>query len=775
MVRDNRGTVFAIAGLVFVLVMAHCLTSRMTFRSTARIYLGETEGKAQPTNSGNNIDITAGSSEASSEIEVLRSRNMVRRGIIASGLNVSIVPPGWKAPRYWQWLWSKRNPALLDVAADEVIATDTALDEGVLNSRSYRVRFVDSVTYTLKANGMRAVTGHLHEPLKVPGLTLTLLPGRIGPQPGARYDMTVEPLEGVVERVVPELTVSTPKSAGTDPVRVLTLEFTSTSRLLSASFLSHLMQVYLETRHAWKTEDASAAERFVTEQLRTMQQSLDRTQEKLAEYRADNRVVVQGNEADAMVAQMNRYEDQRVAATLQVSALRDIKRALKSSDQPLESYMIGEADDAMLRQLAASLSTARERLSALRGVYNDQAPELRQQTAQVNDQLAAIRRYVDGRLVRAEKNVGTLGSIIGEYEAKLRGIPGAQLGLARIGRETDVYSKMYSYLLERQQQAAITKASTVSKNRILDLPQVPAREDSPKFGLQLASGLLGILLGAAVVILRGLFSTVFRREHDVRGVLGHLQVFARVPLRPSGRLRSKSGEDAPTFPMFDVMSPEADAAYAESFRSLRTNLYRALPGEHGKVVLVTSPMPSDGKTTCTLSLAAMLAADNRRVLVIDADVRRPTHHNLLGVPQSPGLRELILQKPGAAKSAIRTLCLSVGWIDAVTCSDGASAELLSANSFAAFLVEARSRYDFIMLDSPSYPVVSDPLVLAPLSDFVLSVMRLGNTPRKLAEAHLTGMFSAARGYAIVVNNAESALVPGAKNPRQSPYTALPRN
>jgi Mrp family chromosome partitioning ATPase len=214
------------------------------------------------------------------------------------------------------------------------------------------------------------------------------------------------------------------------------------------------------------------------------------------------------------------------------------------------------------------------------------------------------------------------------------------------------------------------------------------------------------------------------------------------------------------------MGPETEPAFAESFRSLRTNLYRALPGEHGKVVTVTSPMPSDGKTTCALSLAAMLAADNRRVLVIDANVRHPSHHQLFGIPQDPGLKELLAERAAVVKDSIRTLCLSVGWFDSLTCSAGANAEILSAQGFAGFLVEARSRYDFIIVDAPSYPVVSDPLVLAPLSDFVLSVFRLGNTSRKLAEEHLAGMYDVARGCAVVVNNAAPALAPS--SPRSMP-------
>jgi uncharacterized protein involved in exopolysaccharide biosynthesis/Mrp family chromosome partitioning ATPase len=776
MVRDNARLVFTIGGTVFVLVMTLCLTSQMTFRSTARMYLGENDDK--PAVGGTSLDISAGGvSAASSEIEVLRSRSMVKRAILASGLNVRIAPPGWKEPRFWRWLLSRRDPELLDVAAHQVNATETFLADDIYTARTYHAKFISPKEYTLEGPGIQNARGALNQPLKLAGLTMTLVPGRAGARASDQFDITIEPTDETVERVLANLSVTVPKSgSGTEPVRVLILEFTGSSRRLTASFLEQLMRGYLETRHAWKTEDASAAEEFVTSQLRSMQQSLDRTQEKLAEYRADNSVVVTANEAEAMVGQMSRFEEQRVAAQLQVSALRDIKRALKSEGTPIESYMFGEASDEVLQELAKSLTEAREKLSDLQTRYSDSAPEMRQQKAQVQAQLAAIRNYVDGRLARAERNVAALSNVIGNFESKLKSVPGAELGLSQIGRESEVYSRMYSFLLERQQQAAISKASTVSKNRILDFPQVPLREDSPKLALHLASGVLGLLLGAALVILRGLFSGVFRRENDVRGVLGPVQVFARIPLRPTKKT-GKNIEPAPAPPIFDVMAAQMDGGYAEAFRSLRTNLYRALPGEHGKVILVTSPSLGDGKTTCALSLAAMLAADNRRVLVIDADVRKPTHHELFGVPQEPGLRDVVQQSTGRWRDAIRTLCLSVGWFDAISAGVGANAELLSEGYFSAFLVNARSHYDFIVLDSPSYPIVSDPLVLAPISDFVLSVLRLGSTPRRLAEEHLTGIFTVARGYAVVVNNVEaipSSLGASAAPPRLAARVASRR-
>jgi tyrosine-protein kinase Etk/Wzc len=536
-------------------------------------------------------------------------------------------------------------------------------------------------------------------------------------------------------------------------VRVLTLSFSNPSRRQAAAFLDNLMRGYLEARHAWKTEDASAAERFVTEQLHSMQQSLDRTQEKLAEYRSENRVVVLAAEAEAMVQQVSRYEEQRMQAVLEAQQLRAVKKALRTPGASVEAHMFGESNDPVLTQLATQLTAQREKLSEFDNQYSALAPEVKRQQGNLRDQQAAIRNYVDARLARAEQSVASLDKVITELESKLKTVPNAELRMAQIGRESEVYSKMYSYLLERQQQAAITKASTVSKNRILDAPQVPLREDSPKLFLHMASGLFGLLFGAALVVMRGLFSAVFRRENDVRVVLGPVQVFARIPLRLA-KPRNKNASDWPAAPMFDVMAAQTDAGYSEAFRSLRTNLYRALPGEHGKVVLVTSPASGDGKTTCALSLAAMLAADNRRVLVIDADVRKPTHHALLNVPQEPGLRDLIIQSGARWKDAVHTMCLSVGWFDSISTGVGANAELLSDEFFASFLTSIRSQYDFIILDCASYPNVSDPLVLAPLSDFVLSVLRLGSTPRRLAEEHVQGIFSGARGYAVVVNSAE---------------------
>jgi Mrp family chromosome partitioning ATPase len=210
---------------------------------------------------------------------------------------------------------------------------------------------------------------------------------------------------------------------------------------------------------------------------------------------------------------------------------------------------------------------------------------------------------------------------------------------------------------------------------------------------------------------------------------------------------------------------------------LRANLYRWLGaggGTAGKALLITSPNPGDGKTTCVLALAALLAADNKRVLVVDLDLRKPNHP---GRPSGVGGQ-------GALPQVLRNEC---SWADAarpVNVVNGqylwlgsggvAPAELLSSPAMAAFIGNARSYCDFVLLDVPSFPVVSDALVVAPHVDAVLSIFRVQNSSRKLAVEHMRGLAGISSVHAIVINGVELDVSPstepaaGERRPQPSP-------
>jgi tyrosine-protein kinase Etk/Wzc len=776
--RRKYRVVLGVGATTFALVMAVTLLSPMEFGASSRLYLGELDGKTRSSvNSAEDLELAlGGQSDLGSEIEILRSRSLVWRAVHESGLNIEVSRLGSSPVRYWSWRLSGRDPSLLDAADKELRAVRAQLTDESQKERRFEVAFTSPEEFELWSPEVRGIRtripgqllarGRIGEPLVLPGLELTLRGGseRL-PEPGARYQVLVRPLEEAVDSALKTLEVSAPKSSGSrDPVKVVTLTFRQASPTLAAEFLEQLMKSYLGERQAWKTADASAVEAFVTEQLQSTRTLLDDIQRKLADYRLKNRAVVLDNEAKAMITQIGKYEEQRVAARLELSALVDVDRALTAANLPIEAYMLGEAKDSVLEEFAGSLSKARRDLTDLEVRYNSSAPIVREQRAQVNAQLATIRSYVRARVRRAEDNLKTLDSIIQQFEDKLRTVPEAELGLAQLTRESQVYGALYSNLLMRQQQTAIVKASTVSRNRVLDPARVGYLEESPRLPLRLLSGVFGLVLGAGLVVLGRLLSNSFASEAEVQGSLSPLPVLANVPKRRQRwARRPRRGREA----SFDLLGGDVNFEFVEAFRALRTRLYQtALAPEGGQVLLVTSPSRGDGKTTVVLSLASVLAADGKSVLVLDVDLRQGKAPSGLDAPREADLRAALIGQC-TFQEAVQRMTVAGGEYDFLGPDGAAPVELLASARMTEFLDDARLIWDYVLIDVPSFPLVSDALSLAPAVDAVLSVIRLDATPARTALEHARRLSTVARAHALIVND------PGSRWREAQSYAAAP--
>jgi tyrosine-protein kinase Etk/Wzc len=777
--RRRYRVVLGVGATTFALVMALTLLSKMEFEASSRLYLGELDAKARSSlASAEDLELAlGGQSDLASEIEILRSRSLLSRAVREAGLNLEISRLGASPVRYWQWRLSGREPSLLDAADKELRGVRTRLTDESQKDRRFEVAFTSATEFELWSPEVRSLRsripgrllgrGRLNELLVLSGLELTLQSGSVrAPEAGARYQLLVHPVEDAVDAVLKTLEVTAPKSSGRgDPVKVVTLSFQHASPTLAAEFLEQLMRCYLQERQAWKTADASAVEAFVTEQLQITRTVLDDIQRKLADYRTKNRAVVLDNEAKAMIAQIGKYEEQRVAARLEVAALVDVDRSLSQPNLPIEAYMLGEAKDSVLEELAGSLSKARRELTDLEARYNASAPGVREQRAQLNAQLATIRGYVRARVRRAEDNLKTLDNVIVQYEDKLRTVPEAELGLAQLTRESQVYGALYSNLLMRQQQTAIVKASTVSRNRILDPARVGYREESPRLPLRLMSGVFGLLLGAGIVVLGRLLSNSYASEAEVQRSLSPLPVLVSVPKRRQrwAQGRRKSQEAA-----FDLLGGDVNFEFVEAFRALRTRLYQtALEPEGGQVLMVTSPCRGDGKTTVVLSLASILVADGKSVLVIDVDLRQGRATSGQAEPREADLRAAMTGQCEFS-DALSRVTIAGGEYDFLGPDGSAPVELLASARMTEFLSEARERWDYVLIDVPSFPMVSDALSLAPAADAVLSVIRLGATPARIAVEHARRLSAAAHGQALIVND------PGSRRRQRDAYPTAPQ-
>lgn len=244
-----------------------------------------------------------------------------------------------------------------------------------------------------------------------------------------------------------------------------------------------------------------------------------------------------------------------------------------------------------------------------------------------------------------------------------------------------------------------------------------------------AGGVLGLAIVAAGVYLRAWRSTTFQSLEELRRSVV-LPVMGSIPEFPAaGHPDRAAGATSTLLPELcyyhNPGSPEAEA-----YRALRTTLSIGPAGSRLRILQITSPEPGDGKTTLVANLAMALAHSGRRVLLVDADLRKPRIHELFGIPQDVGLADVLVG--------------DVEWINAVreTVVDGlalmtaglpapAPAEMLASPRLDRFFQEARAEFDFVLVDSPPLLAVSDAAITSGQADAVLLVVRLSKT-RKAA-------------------------------------------
>ncbi|HXJ23393.1 MAG TPA: hypothetical protein VMT03_24480 [Polyangia bacterium] len=754
--RNARLLIICIGGATMAMA-ALTLLGRMTFRAKGSLYLGEVQRHLGAQEGlPEQIDFVGGQTdEIGTELAILQSDDALREAALRSGLTARIAPVGWHPPRFWRWLWARRDPRVLE-SGSRLQVTDARLATYIPEARSFQVDFASGGAFLVSGEHGPAIgRGQIGQPFSSDVVSFTITrSGATDPPQGASYALSVSPTSTVVEEIKHSLAVSLPKSPNSaapgENVRIAAIEFLSRSPDLAVQFVDSLMRRYLERRQSWKTEEATQAETFIGEQVKSVKQALYDADKQLADYKQNSAVVVLGDDTTNLIEQTAQYEQQRLAAQMQVAAFDQVSGSLKKAGANLEQFLVGEASDPVLSGLSTNLAQARQDLDRQRQRFTDDAPEVREALAQVDGLSNSVRKYITSRRSRAQEQLASLDHLIAHFHDKMKTVPAAQLELAQLTRNADVLSKMYTFLLEHQEQATVGKAATMSRNHVLDSPQVSFHEDSPLLFLRLiGAAALGLIVAVIWIGLKRLVMATFETEIDLRRETGDLVMLGTIPKRKTagGGLEAERARQALPFDLF----AGGDPAFAESFRHLRASVYRMGANRRDvKVLLMTSPMPGDGKTLCTLSLAVALVADGKRVMVIEGDMHRPSHHRLFKQSPDVGLSSLPRRS-----DIVRTVSTCVGNFDAITAgspSGQAAAELLSRREVGNLIAFARQNYDFVLVDSPPFPLLSDALILSRYVDGVVSIIRLQNTRRRAAEEHIRRFLAnPVLEYGLVVN------------------------
>ncbi len=279
--------------------------------------------------------------------------------------------------------------------------------------------------------------------------------------------------------------------------------------------------------------------------------------------------------------------------------------------------------------------------------------------------------------------------------------------------------------LEQLDQNAVTQGLRPNNVRIVDLATEPTKAIKPNKKLSLILGIFfGLLGGLGSAIALEFFDHTLRNAEDIHKEEGLILLGCIPSFNLSGSQKKipKKGE-------ISSIEIEPNSPAAEAYRGLRTNLIYAASQENARAFIVTSPSSGEGKTTTVTHLGIILAQIGLKVLLVDADLRRPRLHEEFSVKPGPGLSEYLIEKASLESivQPTRVPGLSVVSSGAVPPNP---AELLSTQKMHEFLKAATSKFDRVIFDTPPVIPVTDAVILAALTRWVLSVVQSGKTPRQ---------------------------------------------
>ncbi len=366
---------------------------------------------------------------------------------------------------------------------------------------------------------------------------------------------------------------------------------------------------------------------------------------------------------------------------------------------------------------------------------------LLQQAVAIEAQLSELRRTRESlikrfteehpRIQALDAQIDNLTEELSKVEETTKTLPNTQQEILRLTRTAEVASELYTTLLNNAQELKVVKAGTVGNVRIID-PAVTANKPvRPKKKFIVAmSFVLGLLLAIAAAVVRKRMQAGVEDPEIVERQLG-LPVYATVPVSRKQRELNKSGRNRGDATLVLAAAEPEDLA-VESMRSLRTSLHFAQLDAKNNIIMITSPSPGAGKTFVTVNLAAILADTGKRVLIVDADLRKGRMHTLFGLSRESGLSELIA---GTCDEKSVVQATGIENLDVISTGKRPPnpAELLLHENFAGFIQQISSSYDYVVIDTPPVLAVTDSAIVGRLAGATLMVLKDGQHPLREIE------------------------------------------
>lgn len=498
---------------------------------------------------------------------------------------------------------------------------------------------------------------------------------------------------------------------------------------MAARAANAVAQAFIESQIDARMEMSATATAWMNTRMGELRDKLKAAEEVLQTYRDQENLVDSGGGISAITAaQLTATSDRMIDARRQRAEVESLYRqvqSIRNAGWEKLATVPAVLGDPLIQQFKSNEATARAKVDELSKRYGARHPTMEAARTELAAARASLQGQVEQVVASIERNyqlaVANESSLRASVEAsreQIKDISRKEFRLRELEREVETNRALYDTFLTRLKETTATSDQDTANARVVDPATVPNSPIKPmKALIVLIATVLAALIAAVLVLVRDALNNTFKSTEEVESKL-NLPVLGILPLA-----RRKDRKD-----VANLFNTDQDRRFSESVRTIRTSVVLASKDESDKVLVITSSVPEEGKSSVAANLAFALG-QLERVLLIDADMRRPSLARNFDFPVgAPGLANLIA---GTAKA--QDCIRKIEDIDIIPA--GAvppnPLELLSSERFSEIVEQLRNDYDRIIIDSPPSQVVSDAQVLGSLADSLIYVVRSEHTSTDL--------------------------------------------
>lgn len=532
-----------------------------------------------------------------------------------------------------------------------------------------------------------------------------------------------DPLEALLKKI---------KAASLRNTKILEISADDTDPAMASAMANEFAKVYSDSNLALSTKTSNNAEDWLKKELEVQERKVKDSEIEAQDYKEKNGLIFSEQRTNIVSEALTKINEsymesqsRRIQIETAYKAIEDDKGELLLDNLP--SLLAGNES---LQQLKQDYLKQEALLMEYRKVYKSKHPKMIALLGQIGYLKTRIKNELESQYNVTKQEEAKFKNLLDEKKKEAAGLERKTINYNALMRGVEINRKMLAMVLNRLKETSISSQIRANNIRIQDIAEPPQNPIRPKKKLNIALGMIiGLFGGMTLAFFKEYMDTSLKDQSDITQFLD-LPILGSVPKIDVDRKNIKIKSD-----ISRVVELDSNSIAAEAYRSIRTNLLFSLSdADFSNSVIITSSVPREGKTTTAANLAVMIALSGEKVLLVDADMRKPNTHSVFNLKNQAGLSDFLL---GAKDFDSIINHVAVDNLSIITAGGVSNrpAELLSSVNMKVFLSRASSQFSKVIFDTPPINLVTDASILSSVSGAsVILVAESGRTTRELLHA-----------------------------------------